>query len=260
MDLKELPIEQIVVSEFNTRKDLAAGTEHSSIEDLANSIREKGLLSPIMVRVAPDGKYELIAGQRRLEACKRIGMSTIKAFVRPNTDDADATAISLIENVHRAEMNPMDKARALAALGQRYSGDVPRVSKATGIGAQTVRKYLALLALPETIQAKVSTMDGPAKVDTLSALARTFDDPEQMLEAYDKIANFKQETQKQILKASEGDISRIDELVIRAQEGDFNTKFCRGVAGKLMCDYVPEELVPKVMEMWEQWKKDIGLT
>jgi len=244
MEVRDLPIDEITISEFNTRKDLAAGTEDSSIDDLAASIREKGLLNPIIVRSSSSGNYELIVGQRRLLACRKLGLKSIAALVRSEVDDADGTAISLIENVHRAEMNPMDKARAFAALRHRYAGDITRVSKETGIGAPTIRKYLALLALPEAIQQRVSTSDGPARIESLSVLTRTFTDPEDMLEAYNKTAGFTQEIQKQILKGTGGDISRIDELVSQAQEGAFDTKFCRGLAGKLMCDYIPQELAP----------------
>jgi ParB family chromosome partitioning protein len=255
MDFREIPVDQITVSEFNTRKDLGAGTEDSSLDDLAASIKEKGLLNPIMVRPTSEGRYELIAGQRRLLACKKLGMTSISALVRSQVDDADATAISLIENVHRAEMNPMDKARAFSALRERYGGDITRVSKETGIGVPTVKKYLALLLLPETIQERVSTSDGPARVESLSLLTRTFNRPEDILEAYDKTVGFTQEIQKQIIKATGGDVSRLDELVTQAQEGAFDAKFCRGLAGKLMCEYIPEELAGSVIELVEQWKR-----
>lgn len=258
MEVSELPVDEIAISEFNTRKDLSAGVEDSSIDDLAASIREKGLLQPIMVRVTAAGKYELVAGQRRLLACKKLGMRSIPALIRSDVDDADATAISLIENVHRAEMNPMDKARAFASLRERYAGDMERLSRETGVGAGTIKKYLSLLSLPEAIQARVSTAEGPAKIESLSMLARTFREPEEMLEAYDKTAGFTQEIQKQILKASGGDISRIDELVEQAQEGAFDTKMCRGLAGKLMCEYIPEELAGAVIELVEQYRKQGG--
>jgi ParB family transcriptional regulator, chromosome partitioning protein len=255
MDLREVPLDQITVSEFNTRKDLGAGTEDSSLDDLAASIKEKGLLNPIMLRATASGSYELIAGQRRLLACKRLGMTSIPALIRSQMDDGDAVAISLIENVHRAEMNPLDKARAFAALRDRYGGDIARVSKETGIGAQTVRRYLALLLLPDEIQERISTSEGPARVESLALLTRTFSRPEDVREAYDKTVGFSQEIQKQIIKATGGDISRLDQLVAQAQEGAFDTKFCRGLAGKLMCEYIPQELAESVVELVEQWKR-----
>lgn len=254
MEVKEIPIGQVRVSTLNTRKDLAAGNEDSSVEDLAASIREKGLLNPVMVRPTPDGDYEIIAGQRRFLACQKLGWAQIPALVRSQIMDTDATAISLIENVHRAEMNPIDKARAFAALQDGYGGDTGRVSRETGIGVPTVKRYLALLTLPTEIQQKVSTSKGPAGIEALSVLSRTFHDPEQLIEAYDKTAGFTQEIQKQIFKASGGDISRVDELVQQAHEGAFNIKMCRGLAGKLMCEYIPDQLAATVIKMVEEWK------
>src|SRR5882762_6108609 len=99
---------QIRVPARNTRKDLGAGNEDSSIEDLAGSGREKGLLNPVMVRLTRSGDYEIIAGQRRFLACQKLGWSNIPALIRSDVEDTDATAISLIENVHRAEMKPTD--------------------------------------------------------------------------------------------------------------------------------------------------------
>ena len=111
MEYKEINIDEIDVSEFNTRKDLEAGTEDTGLNDLSESIKDHGLFSPITVRQGKDN-FELIAGQRRYLACKLIGMKTIPAMIRTGTDDTDAIIISLIENVHRADMSPLDKANA----------------------------------------------------------------------------------------------------------------------------------------------------
>ncbi len=105
MEVREIEADRVSVSAQNTRKKLEPGQEDSSLDDLARSIQEKGLLSPILVRTAEAG-FELIAGQRRLLACRKLGWGTIPAIVRTDLDDADATAISLIENVHRADMHP----------------------------------------------------------------------------------------------------------------------------------------------------------
>ena len=102
----------IQLSEFNTRKDLNAGTEDAGLDDLANSIRKNGLLNPITVVRNQDSTYSLIAGQRRFLATQKLGWEKIHAIIRDITDDTDATIVSLVENVHRADMNPIDKARA----------------------------------------------------------------------------------------------------------------------------------------------------
>lgn len=234
---EEIDLDSIDISKWNIRKDLTAGTEDASIEDLAENIREKGLLHPIIVRKSPSGRYELIAGQRRYLACKKLGMRKIRANIR-DVDDIEAVEISLAEGLHQAKVNPIDKAKAFKILIDHYK-DPSEVGKKIGASATTVKKYLSLLDLPEEIQAKVSTLEGPAKVEALSLMARTFKDKEDMIEAYEQISGFKQPIQLEILKRSEGEISRIPELVAEAQEGAFDTHICRGIHE---CIYIPDEL------------------
>ncbi len=148
----------------------------------------------------------------------------------------------------------MDKARALEQLNERYAGDHERVAKETGISVTTIRKYLALLALPSEIQERLSTMEGPAKIDALYTLTRTFSDREQMGEVYEKISGFTQAIQKEILKRSGGDVSRIPELVEQAMQGAFDVKMCKGLRGKLMCEYIPTELADAVIQFVEQYR------
>jgi ParB family chromosome partitioning protein len=222
MEVKEIELELIDVSALNTRKDLIAGTEDSSIEDLANSIREKGLLQPITVRPSASGRYELIAGQRRLLAYRRLGLKTISAIVHAYSDP-DAVAVSLIENVHRADMNAVDKARALKQLAEQY-GDLDRVARETGWSLQTVKKHLVLLELPQEIQNKISTSEGPARVAALAAIAKTFEKPEDMVAAYNRISGFSQNIQLEILKEAGGDLSKLEGAAKEAQEGAFDTR------------------------------------
>lgn len=193
MEVKEIKLDDINLSEFNTRKDLDAGTEDTNLDDLANSIKEKGLLNPIIVMKRQDGKYDLIAGQRRFLACKKLGWKTIPAIIRDKLDDTDATIISLVENVHRADMNPVDKARAYQKIYEKYK-DYNRVAKETGVSISTIKKYLALLNLAPSILEKLTTAEGPAGISTLSKLAETFS-PEEQEEALEEISGFKQNIQ-----------------------------------------------------------------
>src|SRR2546426_9046294 len=98
VDIRDLPIADIELSRFNTRKDLSAGNEDSSIKDLAESIRSRGLLNPVTVRSTGADKWELLAGQRRLAACKQLGWTSIAAIVRQDVEDDEAISLSLIEN------------------------------------------------------------------------------------------------------------------------------------------------------------------
>ena len=236
MQTIEVELSAISVSDSNTRKDLAAGTEDTGIDDLANSIREQGLLSPITVRTIADGRYDLIAGQRRLLAFRKLGMTTIPAIVRDDLADTDATIVSLVENVHRADMSPLDKARAYQSIHTKY-GDYNRVAKETGVSVATVRKYLKLLNLAPSIQDKLTTSEGPAGVGTLSTLADTFDDPEEQEKVLKYIGGFKQGTQQEILKRSGGDIEKVPGLQELAIEGNFDTRMCRDG----LCFSMPEE-------------------
>jgi ParB family chromosome partitioning protein len=241
VEIKEIKLSEISLSEYNTRKDLSAGTEDAGLEDLARSIKEKGLLNPIIVRRKGDGSYELIAGQRRFLACQKLGWSTIPAIVKDIADDTDATIISLIENVHRADMNPIDKARAYQRIYEKYN-DFKRVEKETGVSTSTIRKYLKLLHLAPSIQEKLTTANGPAGIETLARLADAFPQEEQE-EVLEKIGGFKQQIQLEMIKRSGGDLSKLEKLREQALEGAFDTRLCKGLED---CPFIPEELIQSV--------------
>lgn len=254
MEVKEIKISNIELSEFNTRKDLNAGTEDTGIEDLANSIKEKGLLNPITVRRNSDGTYSLIAGQRRFLACKSLGWDTVPAIIRDITDDTDATIISLIENVHRADMNPIDKARAYQMIYTKYN-DYSKIAKETGVSVSTVRKYLTLLNLAPSIQERLTTAEGPAGIGTLSKIAEMFS-PDEQEEVIDRIGGFKQQIQLEMIKRSGGDIDSLGDLREQALEGAFNTRLCRGLDG---CTFIPHELIIPIKEAIEKYDEEKDL-
>jgi len=220
----DIPLNKLIVSTLNARKDLSAGQEDSGIEELASSIRQQGLLSPPIVRPTPDGRFEVLVGQRRLLACRKIGHDPVPCLVREDLDDTDAVALSLVENVHRADMHPLDKARALKALYDRCQS-YERVAQVSTWSAPTVRKYIKLLALPEELQQRLGTSSGPAGVGSLARLASSFSGDE-AVDVYDRISGFTPRIQEEILKRSDGDIEAIDDLVEEAQEGAFNIRRC----------------------------------
>ena len=240
MEVREIELDSIKVSQFNVRKNLNAGHEDASIDDLAASISERGLLHPVVVRTTSNGHYELIVGQRRFLACDRLGMTTISATVRDDLDDTEATIVSLVENVQRADMNPMDKAKAFVAILSRY-GNHKRVAREIGVSVATIRKYAKLLKLAPKIQDAISMAEGPVGVETLAILADTFDMEDQVW-VLDRIGGFNQSIQQQILKESGGDLDKIPELVERALDGAFKVRMCR----EGLC-----------FEISDEWKADI---
>ena len=243
METVEIPLAAITVSALNTRKDLTAGTEDTDLTDLVESIREHGLINPVIAMDSPGSGYELIAGQRRFLACKDLGWDTITAVIRNDLDPTDALTISLVENVHRADMSPVDKARAYQALYERYQ-DYKRVAQQTGVSVPTVRKYLLLLALAPSIQERISTADGPVGVGTLSNVAKNFhqDDQEFVL---DRLGGFNQRTQTAIIRGSGGDPDKIEDLRSAALEGAFEIRTC----SEGLCFEMPDGLKQRVKKL-----------
>ena len=235
METREIAIDQIRVSEFNTRKDLTAGTEDTGIPDLANSILEQGLINPITVRGTADGRYEIISGQRRFLACQHLGWTTISSIVRNDLSDTAATIISLIENVHRADMNPMDKARAYQGIYEK-TGNLQMVAKETGVGTQTVRRYLRLLDLSPSIQDEVTTAEGFKNVETLSKIAQVFEEEDQR-EALDQIRELSPDIRHRVIQLSDGDLEKIPEMKKQELERA-NVRIC----DEGLCHILPDDM------------------
>lgn len=250
MEIQQIPINDIRVSNANVRKDLQAGNEDTGLRDLANSIRENGLLSPITVKPLTGGIYDLIIGQRRFLACRdELGWDTIPATVREGLDDTAAVVISLVENVQRADMAPIDKAKAFQGIYSQY-GDYNRVAKETGVSAQTIRKYLSLLNLAPSLQDRLSTNDGPAGIGALSRLANTFDDPEQQEEVWDQISGLRQPLQEDIIRRSGGDVDKIPDLKGEVVESDLHLRMCR----EGLCFNMPSAVKSQIVDLLREGK------
>ena len=236
----DVPLSNLRVAAANTRKDTGAGQEDVSLQGLAQSIKEHGLLSPLVVRPVGDGSYEIIAGQRRYLACKDLGWSVVPVIVRGEVSETTAVTLSVIENVQRADMHPLDKAKAFTDLKDRHQGNLRAVAETTGIKVPTIQKYLDLLKLPAELQSEIGTGKGAAGVGAMATLARTFENPDDMVDAYNQIGGFTEKIQAEILKRSEGDVTLIPGLVAHATEGAFDITMCgTGIAD---CPHIPDEL------------------
>ena len=194
-----------------------------------------------------NGQYDLIAGQRRLLACRKIGMMTIPAIVRTDLEDFEATVISLVENVQRADMSPMDKAKAYQGIQTRYR-DLKRVAQETGVSVPTIRRYLSLLDLAPSIQDSMSTSNGPAGIGSLSRLAQTFPSKEDQVWVLMQIGSLPIGTQVEILKRSGGNRDLIPGLTEDALEGVFSLRTCRNG----LCFDLPEEFKLQLAKLIEE--------
>jgi ParB/RepB/Spo0J family partition protein len=233
----DIPLKDLRLSKLNVRKNLDAGQEDSGVEELAQSIKQQGLLSPLIVRATENGHYEVISGQRRLLACQKINLDPVPCSVREDLGDVDAQTVSLVENVHRADMHPLDKAHAIKALFDLH-GSYDQVSRQTGWSAQTIKKYVLLLKLPDALKDHLSTSKGPIQVGTLARLASSFSGQE-AVDVYGKIGGFTGKIQDEIIKRSQGNAEAIDHLVGEAQEGVFDVRRCGGRFG---CEIVRDLL------------------
>lgn len=128
--------------------------DQASIDALAASIREQGVLQPILVRKTEAG-YEIIAGERRWRACKSLGMTSVPAVVR-EMNDRESLGAALVENVQREDLNPIEKGKAYAQLTQIFNLTQEEVAKRIGIDRSTVANFVRLLDLPAEVQESVS--------------------------------------------------------------------------------------------------------
>ena len=159
--------------------------DDDALAELVHSIREVGLLQPIVVRRRPDAKkkephYELVAGERRWRACQEVGMDRIPAIVRDAADD-EMLRDALLENLHRAQLNPLEEAAAYQQLLADFGGTQEELAQRLGRSRPQVANTLRLLKLPPAVQRRVAagvisagharallSLDDPAAMDALA--------------------------------------------------------------------------------------------
>lgn len=152
---------KVFAGKFQPRQDF----DDQKLNELVSSIKEKGVLQPILVRRSDSG-FEIIAGERRFRAAKALGLDKIPAMVK-EVKDEDALIISLIENIQRQELNPIEEAHAFTRLLDKFNLNQDDIAKALGKDKATVSNILRLLKLPEDIQRHVAKGEitlGHAKV------------------------------------------------------------------------------------------------
>lgn len=143
-ELRELPVELIVPNPNQPRRRF----DEDALSALAGSLAERGVLQPVLVRPMPDGRYELVAGERRWRAAQAAGLEEIPALVRAR-DDAAALELALIENMAREDLNPIEEARACEALVEELGLTREQVARRVGRSRVALSNLLRLLDLPD---------------------------------------------------------------------------------------------------------------
>ncbi len=145
--LADIPVDSVVPNPHQPRVHF----DEESLSDLASSIREIGVLQPILVRPIDDGSYQLIAGERRWRAARRAGLAMIPAIVR-ETDDLGSVERALVENLHRQDLTPLEEAAAYQQLIEDFSLTHEQVATRVGKSRSAVTNTLRLMSLPAAIQ------------------------------------------------------------------------------------------------------------
>ena len=145
--LAEIPISQIQPNPYQPRKTF----NEASIDELARSVREHGIVQPLVVTRAGD-KYKLIAGERRFRAAQKAGLTTVPALIKEMMQEGDALQIALIENIQREDLNPIEEAMAYHQLHDDFQLTQEEISKRVGKERSTVANFLRLLKLPDPVK------------------------------------------------------------------------------------------------------------
>ena len=175
----EIPLDSIDRNPFQTRTHF----DEALLGELAQSIAATGVVQPIVVRSLSGGRYQLITGERRWLASRKAGKTTVPSIVRVANDE-QAMEMTIVENLQRADLNPMEQARAYQRLSQEFKMTQEQMATRTGKERASVANFLRLLRLPDPIQHKVEAGElsfGHAR--TLLAL----DSPESITSAAQKV-------------------------------------------------------------------------
>lgn len=146
-ELREVPIDLIQRGRFQPRRDM----DPAALQELADSIRQQGVMQPVVVRPIAEGRFELIAGERRWRATQMAELDRIPAIIRDVPDDA-AIAMALIENIQRENLNPIEEAFALQRLQDEFGLTQAQVAEAVGKSRTTITNLLRLISLSEDVR------------------------------------------------------------------------------------------------------------
>src|SRR5215212_11515170 len=144
----DVPVEQISPNPYQPRKTF----NDASIEELARSVKEHGIIQPLVVTKIGDHKYRLIAGERRFRAAQKAGLDSVPVVIKETMTDGDVLQVALIENIQREDLNPIEEAYAYHQLHEEFQLTQEEISKRVGKERSTVANFLRLLRLPDPVK------------------------------------------------------------------------------------------------------------
>ena len=152
--INRLPLTALQAGKYQPRQKMEAG----ALQELAESIREQGVMQPLLVRLVSPGKYEIIAGERRFRAASIAGLKEVPVLVS-GADDQAAAAMALVENMQREDLNPLEESQGLARLIEEFGFTHERAAKAVGKSRSAITNLLRLAQLAKPVQAMLLAGD-----------------------------------------------------------------------------------------------------
>ncbi len=217
--INEIPIEQIYANPDQPRREFDA----EKLQELADSIRQIGIIQPVTLRKTGAGHYQIIAGERRFRAAGMVGLKTIPAYIR-NATDNEMMQMALIENIQREDLNAIDIAVSLNSLLEECEMTQEQLSSKVGKNRTTISNYIRLLRLPAEIQLALKEK----KIDMGHARALlSVDDPVRQLELFHQMM-----AKGWSVRAVEEHARKANEAKVR-QEGGAASKDFAPLAGRL---------------------------
>jgi len=148
VEINRLPLTALQAGKYQPRQKMDAGP----LQELAESIREQGVMQPLLVRLVGAGKYEIIAGERRFRAATLAGLKEVPVLVS-GADDQAAAAMALVENMQRQDLNPLEESQGLARLIEEFGFTHEQAAKAVGKSRSAISNLLRLIQLAKPVQA-----------------------------------------------------------------------------------------------------------
>jgi len=231
--LMEVELKKIRPNRLNPRLNI----DVVRLNDLADSIRQVGLLEPLIVRPVDDG-YEVVVGERRYRACQQAGLQTVPVVVRKYTDE-EVIELNLVENIQREDLSAVEKGICCKQLLEKYPqkfASVQALANRLGLSPSTVKTWLELTKAPKEIQRMVApapverrgTPEGKIDYTTATTIMRRISEPERQIELGQKLASddiSQKLARKVIQEAAKSPDKKIEEILMEIKEEPYELTF-----------------------------------
>ena len=264
--INEVPIAEIAANPNQPRREF----DTAALQELANSIREIGIVQPITLRQMADGSYQIIAGERRWRASQLAGLTTIPAYIRTISDES-VMEMALVENIQREDLNPIEIALAYAHLLEHTGMTQEKVAERVGKSRVAVTNYLRLLKLPAQVQMELQrggidmgharallSIDSPSlqlkvfrDIQKRGCSVRQVEEMVKRLKAGDEIVLGKKAVKADVSSEYDGMRKRLQSLL----KVTVDLKMNRKGAGKITIPFGNADELQRLMEMFNKMKK-----